>query len=225
MGILMGERALEETMATEEEKRAAVTKARAHIQAAAVTFADPVKSGMAAQLEAETVDDAWVTVSRYHRFCVNSSTPWLGELWLWLAVRCWKQGKVAREDLPDPREGLPPETKADVMDQVASVAKGQWSPSQAAIIRKALRGEMPMSLWNLQNAWRASLLQKQDAPNPDAGKVLVEEDGKVRTTERAEPPELPPVGAVMIDPDQAPKPKKRIRVKVRRPKPRKKKGK
>jgi len=206
---------------TDAEKQKA---SLAHMQAAAVVFADPEKAGHAAQLEVETVDDAWVSISKHHMFCINYPATWLADLWLWLSVRCWKMGKAAREDLPDPREGLPGEVKLDVMDQVGSVQKGQWSPAQAAVIRKALAGEMPMTLWNLQNGWRATLLQRQDAENPDKGKVLVEEDGQVRTTERGEPPkpgEAPEGSAIVAG--EPPKRKKKLKVKIKKPKPRKKK--
>jgi len=194
--------------------------ALAHMQAAAVLFADPVKAGYAAQLEVEQVDDAWVAISRYHIFCINYAASWLADLWLWLSVRCWKVGKTAREDLPDPRVGLPAEANLLVMDQVGAVAKGQWSPAQAAVIRKALAGEMPMTLWNLQNGWRASLLQAQDAENPDKGKILVEEDGEVRIAERAEPPE-PAAAEGPIVVGEPPKRKKKIKVTVKKRKPRK----
>jgi hypothetical protein len=210
-------------MTTEGEKQAARRKAMALMQAAAVLFADPNKPGYAAQLDVETVDGAWPAIGRYHLFSINYPASWLAELWLWLSVRCWKLGKRAREDLPDPREGLPKVTRGLVMDQVGEVSQGQWSPAQAATIRKALAGEMPLPLWQMQNSWRSAMAQGQ-GDNPETGKVLVSDtplSPKVRTTERGEPPEpgAPQEGpAILVG--EPPKRKKRIKVTVRKRKAR-----
>jgi hypothetical protein len=199
-------------MTTEGEKQIARRKAMSLMQAAAVLFADPNKPGYAAQLDVETVDGAWPAIGRYHLFSINYPASWLAELWLWLSVRCWKLGKKAREDLPDPREGLPKAVPGLVMDRVETVSQGQWSPAQAATIRKALAGEMPLPLWQMQNSWRSAMAQGQ-GDNPETGKVLVSD------TPLSPEPGAPQEGpAILVG--EPPKRKKRIKVTVRKRKAR-----
>lgn len=195
-----------------DAKLEARAKALAHIQAATVVFADAELSGRAAVLDQSVVDDWWPAISRYHLFCVHHppDKPWLADLWLWLSVRCWKMSAVVRQDLPDPRKGLPKASNELVMDQVGEIQKGQWSPAQAATIRKALAGEMPASLWSMAQSWRARLVQSQSKADEEAkGMLLVSES---------------PTGQVVKTVDSVKSAKrKKIKVRVRRPKPRKKK--
>ena len=206
-------------MSDEERKLRAQAEALVHIQAAIVSFAQEGNPGSVSDLDVATVDDLAVSVSRYTSFCIYppSSKPYLADIWLWLAARCWKMGKKARDLLADPRVGLPGASRELLMDQVTEVAKGQWSPAQAAIIRKALSGEMPLRIWQLAQGWRSMFTSKQKETEAQRGKVLVEEDGQVRTTERGDPNAPPPDGTpIMAEGAQRPTRKKKIRVKIKK---------
>lgn len=206
------------------------------IKAAVVILSDPNRvEGAATHLESDVYDVQAGYVQKFARFCIQHpmDKPWLPNAWLWLAARCWKMGGAeARELVDDPRDGLPETASKIVMDDINPVKKGEWSPAQANVIRKALRGEVPPSLWNMSQGWRAEFAKIDHTKT--AGNVLIEdpESGAVRESEqlteeeRADVP-LESTGTVILAPGEKPptpkKPKKKLRFKVRKPKARKKK--